>query len=177
MGETEVTLAARALAVKSDAAASTERDGVGDTVVVDAPDEWVLKAAATRPTRFPYLAVLGGAAGAGLLALLVVSVLTVSDDSKRPAVDVQHAPSISPTTTPAVSAAPTSASVPPVPAAAPAAPPPSDVPTAQNQPTVEVAAPQAPLTAETMRPNPPFSPPAQQFPRLHRWFPNLFPEG
>jgi hypothetical protein len=178
MGDTEVALAARALGVKSDAAAADEHDEVGEADVVDASKELAGDPDSTgSPTRFPYLAVLGGAAGVGLLVLLVVSVLTVSDDSKRPAVEMQRAPSTSPAPSPAVTAAPKSTPVPAIPAPAPPEPTPSDVPTAQNQPTVKVTAPQAPLTAETMRPNPPFSQPPQMFPRLHRWFPNLFAEG
>ncbi len=178
MAETEVALVARALAARSGAATTAERDEVGDADGVDVSEEWVRdQVSTTSSPRFPYLAVLGAAAGVGLLVLLVISVLTVSDDSKRPVVEMQQAPSTSAAPTRAVTAAPTSAMEPSIPAPEPAQPAPSEVPTTQNQPTAQVMAPQAPLTAETMRPEPPPAPPSQMFPRLHMWFPQLFPEG
>lgn len=178
MAETEVARAARALAAKGGAATTAERDEGGDTDVLVAYEVWVHdQVSRSSSRRFPYLAVLGGAAGIALLVLLVISVLTVSDDSKRPAVEMQQAPSTSAAPTGAITA-PTTATVPAIPAPEPepAEPAPSEVPTAQNQPA-PVMATQAPLTAETMRPQPPAAPPSEMFPRLHRWFPNLFPEG
>ncbi len=120
----------------------------------------------TSLRRFPYLAVLGGVAGVGLLVLLVISVLIVSDDSRRPAVEMQQAPSTSAAPTRAVTLAPTSAGVPAMPAPEPAQPGPSEVPTPQDQPPVQVMAPQAPRSAETMRPEPPPPPPLQMFSAL-----------
>jgi hypothetical protein len=177
MGETEVALAARALAAKSGTAAVAERDEVGDTDVIDTSEVLVRgRVTSTSLPRFPYLAVLGGAAGVGLLVLLVISVLTVSDNSKRPLVDREQAPSTSAAPSRAVTAAPTSAAVSATPAPQSAEPAPV-VPTAQDQLPAQVMGPQAPLTAETMRPESPPLPPSQMSPRLHRWFPNLFPEG
>jgi hypothetical protein len=188
MSGTEVALVARALAAKSGAAATPDRDEAHSTDVIGAPEEWVRDAiSTTSPRRFPYLAVLGGVAGVGLLVLLVISVVTVSDDSRRPAGQMRQAPSTSAAPTRAVSPAPTSVAAPAIPAPAmpvpePVDPAPSEAPTAQAQPPVQVVAPQmmapqAPLTAETMRPEPPPQQPLQMFPRLHRWFPNTFPEG
>ena len=177
MAETEVALASRALAAKSGTAAVTEQDGVGDTDVIDTSEALVRGlVTTTSPPRFPYLAVLGGAAGVGLLVLLVISVLTVSDNSKRPLVDREQATSTSAAPSRAVTAAPTSAAVPATPAPQSAEPAPV-VPTAQDQPPAQVMAPQAPLTAETMRPESPPPPLSEMFPRRHRWFPNMFPEG
>jgi type IV secretory pathway VirB10-like protein len=174
MTETEVALAVRALAANS-GAPTAERDEVDGADVVDASEGWVRDQVPSR--RFPYLAVLGGVAGVGLVVLLVISVLTVSEDSRRPAVEMQHAPSTSAAPTRAVTPASTSATVPAMPAPQTVAPVPSEVPTPQDQPPVQVMAPQAPLSAETMRPEPPPPPPLQMFPRLRRWFPNMFPEG
>lgn len=178
MAESEAALAARALAAKSGAATTAERGEISDGDVVDASDEWVSdRISRTSSPRSAFVVVLGGVAGAGLLVLLVISVLTVSDDAKRPVVETEQAPSTSAAPTRAVSTAPTTATVPRIAAPEPAELPPSEVPTAQNQPTVQVMAPQAPLTAETMRPESPPAPPSQMFPRLHRWFPQLFPGG
>jgi type IV secretory pathway VirB10-like protein len=183
MPGTEVALAARALADKSGAAATPDRDEAHSTDIIDVPEEWVRDAVSTTsPHRFPYLAVLGGVAGVGLLVLLVISVVTVSDDSRRPAGQMRQAPSTSaaPSSAPstrAVTPAPTSVAAPAMPAPQPVEPAPSEAPTAQAQPPVQAMAPQAPLTAETMRPEPPPQQPLQMFPRLHRWFPNMFAEG
>jgi hypothetical protein len=177
MGETEVALAARALAAKSGTAAIAERDEVGDTDVIDTSEALVRgRDSSTSAPRFPYLAVLGGAVGVGLLVLLVISVLTVSDNSKRPFVDREQAPSTSAAPSRAVTAAPTSAAVPATPAPQSAEPAPV-APTAQDQSPTQVMAPQAPLTAETMRPESPPPPLSEMFPRRHRWFPRLFSEG
>jgi hypothetical protein len=177
MGETEVALAARALAAKSGTAAVAERDEVGDTDVIDMSEALVRgRDSSTSAPRFPYLAVLGGAVGVGLLVLLVISVLTVSDNSKRPFVDREQAPSSSAAPRRADTAAPTSATVPATPAPQLAEPAPV-VPTAQEQPPAQVMAPQAPLTAETMRPESPPPLLSEMFPRRNRWFQRLFPEG
>jgi hypothetical protein len=177
MTETEVALAVRALAANS-GAPTAERDEVFGADVVNVPEGWTRdEVSRTSLRRFPYIAVLGGVAGVGLLVLLVISVLIVSDDSRRPAVEMQQAPSTSAAPTRAVTLAPTSAGAPAMPAPEPAQPGPSEVPTPQDQPPVQVMAPQAPRSAETMRPEPPPPPPLQMFPRLRRWFPNMFPEG
>ena len=177
MGETEVALAARALAARSGASHAAERDEVRDTDVIDTSEALVRgRDSSTSSPRFPYLAVLGGAAGVGLLVLLVISVLTVSDNSKRPLVDREQAPSTSAAPSRAVTTAPTGAAAPAMPAPRSAEPAP-DGPTAQDQPPAQVTAPQAPLTAETMRPEPPPPSLSPMFPRRHRWFPNLFSAG
>ncbi len=178
MTETEAARAARALASKSGAATTAERDElVAPTSSMRSTSGSATRFRAHRRPRFPCLAVLGGAAGVGLLVLLVISVLTVSDDSKRPAVEMEQAPSTAAAPTRAVTNPPTDATVPSIPAPEPAELAPREVPTAPNQPTVQVMTPQAPLTADTMRPEPPSAPPSQMFPRLHMWFPHLFPEG
>jgi hypothetical protein len=177
MGETEVALAARALAAKSGTAAVAGRVEVGHTDVIETSEALVRGGdSSTSAPRFPYLAVLGGAVGVGLLVLLVISVLTVSDNSKRPLVDREQAPPTSAAPSRADTAAPTSATAPATPAPQSAEPAPV-VPTAQEQPPAQAVAPQAPLTAETMRPESPPPPPSEMFPRRHQWFPNLFPAG
>jgi hypothetical protein len=83
MTETEVALAVRALAANS-GAPTAERDEVFGADVVNVPEGWTRdEVSRTSLRRFPYIAVLGGVAGVGLLVLLVISVLIVSDDSRR----------------------------------------------------------------------------------------------
>jgi len=166
--QTEVALAAHAL------------DAMGDAAP-PARDECRTGELRVPPSRSSYLAaIIGGGLGIVVVAVLVYSVLAVSRDAQQPVIEVKP---------PRATAAP--ASPPPAPSATPtplvvaAAPsgtpppdaPPPDAPAAQSAPTLQLFAPQAPLTAETMRPEPPPPSPFAEFPRLHRWFPNLFPNG
>jgi hypothetical protein len=166
--QTEVALAAHAL------------DAMGDAVSAER-DECRTREVTVPPSRSSYLAaIVGGGLGIVVLAVLVYSVLAVSRDAQQPVVEVKPPQVTAAPASPAAPPAPSAAPAPPVVAAAPTDVPPadapSDVPTEQSAPTLQLLAPQAPLTAETMRPEPAPSPFAE-FPRLHRWFPNLFPNG
>jgi hypothetical protein len=138
---TDVRVAARAL----------QSRGVGPTV-------------ARR--RFSPQVVVGGGLLAAILVVLAVSVIWVSDDSKRPVVQPNPSPQATsaPTSSPTVAAGPI-----PLPATTPQQAPPADTPTAP----VETMSPSQ-VTAKTLTPAPP---PTQWHRRMHELFPQLFPSG
>lgn len=117
-----------------------------------------------RQTRFPDwgLVVFGGGMGIVALIVLVVSVLTVSDDSTthQPA---PPRPSVSPTAPSPTAVAPSPTTVAPMPSAA--------TPSTQASPTSSAQPTQTASTAPAAPPAPPGPVPR----RLHRLFPRLFP--
>jgi hypothetical protein len=126
--------------------------------------------------RFSPQVVVGGGLLAAILVVLAVSVIWVSDDSKRPLVQPNPSPpaTSAPTSSPTVAAGPI-----PLPATTPQQAPRADTPTApvERAPVetapVETMSPSQ-VTAETLTPAPP---PTQWHRRLHELFPQLFPSG
>ncbi|MET0698414.1 MAG: hypothetical protein ABWY93_02010 [Mycobacterium sp.] len=116
-----------------------------------------------RSPRTTLVVVLGTLLGLGVLAAIVVAVLTVSDESDRPA--IIEAP-LTPTSLPAPSAQTT----------APSATPSEDQPV----PAPVISLPPITATANTIAPTPLLPPPGSDNgvrERLHELFPRLFPDG